>query len=51
MSKFEKDSGETATRINMTNKTGMAAMMMQIVMQVATKTRALRKKTLHNMDG
>lgn len=48
---FEKDSGETATRMNMTKRTGTAAMATQIVMQVAKKTRALREKTLHNMDA
>jgi hypothetical protein len=42
MLRFEKDSGETATRMNITNKTGITAMAMQIVMQVATKTSTLR---------
>lgn len=50
MRRFGKDSGEIATRINMRDRTGIAAMAMQIVMQVATRTRALRKKTLHNVD-
>jgi hypothetical protein len=48
---LENDSGEIATRMNITNKTGMAAIAVQIVMQVATKTRALRKKMFHQMDS
>jgi hypothetical protein len=46
--RLENDSGEIATRMNMTNRTGIAA----IVMQIVTKRRAPRNRTLRQeMDS
>jgi len=48
--RLENDSGETAMMMNMTNRIGIAAIAMQIVMQVATKTRVLRKTMFLQKD-
>jgi hypothetical protein len=49
---FENVPGEIATMMNITNRTGIAATAVQMTMQVATKTRALRKRMFRQrMDG
>jgi hypothetical protein len=46
--RLENDSGEIATRMNITNRTGIAAM----VMQIATKRREVRSRTFRQeMDS
>ena len=47
---LEKDCGDIATMTNMTNRTGTDMVAVQIVMHVATKTKALRENTVCRMD-